>query len=65
VKTRELLSEGLTELGSSGETEQSCNEPDDVPLLLPRIGVTRADPAMARRVRAEEKAAERGEKADA
>jgi hypothetical protein len=51
VKTRELLSDGLTELGSSGKSEQSCNEPDDVPLLPPRIGVARDDPAVVRRVR--------------
>jgi hypothetical protein len=30
-----------------------------VPLLPPRIGVARADPGVARRVRAEEEAAER------
>jgi hypothetical protein len=59
LKPLQLLSDGLTELGGSGESEQSCNEPDDVPLLPPRIGVAHADPAFARQVRAEEAAAER------
>ena len=49
MKTRDLLSDGLTELGSSGKSEQSCNEPDDVPLLPPRIGVALADPAVSTR----------------